>query len=252
MSANKTNFQIGQDYLASMPTMENAAAALTPSTTTEAGVFLGMTWQTWLIIILLLAVLGFNVFTYLAEGSQFFANIISQVLQWFTRTFGISAVGAIKQTVDVSAVGLKTTVDTVTDTAVDAVDNLATKLTGPEGAPASSSLSQTNQPIKKQPQQSQQQEQIQNALNRQSLSGGGRSGSSSGSGVQQANFLDTIEADDSFSSIQANKASSKSGFCYIGADKGTRSCVSLGVNDQCMSGQIFPTMEVCVNPSLRA
>ena len=251
MSTNKTNFQIGQDYLASMPTMENAAAALTPSTTTEAGVFLGMTWQTWLIIILLLAVLGFNVFTYLAEGSQFFANIISKVLDWFTRTFGKTAIGAIKQTVDVSAVGLKSTVDTVTDTAVGAVDSLATKLTGPEGAPASSSLSQTNQSIQKQSQQSQQsqQQQIQHALNKQGLSG---SGSSSGLGLQHANFLDTIEADDSFSSIQANKASSKGGFCYIGADKGTRSCVSLGINDECMSGQIFPTMDVCVNPSLRA
>jgi hypothetical protein len=43
----------------------------------------------------------------------------------------------------------------------------------------------------------------------------------------------------------------KSGYCYIGEDKGYRSCAYVGVNDTCMSGEIFPTNDICVNPSLR-
>jgi len=28
--------------------------------------------------------------------------------------------------------------------------------------------------------------------------------------------------------------------------------VQVGVNDECMSGDVFPTNDVCVNPNLRA
>jgi hypothetical protein len=58
-------------------------------------------------------------------------------------------------------------------------------------------------------------------------------------------------ADDSYSSIQKSKSSSKSGWCYIGEDRGFRSCINVGENDTCMSGDIFPTSDICVNPNLR-
>lgn len=43
----------------------------------------------------------------------------------------------------------------------------------------------------------------------------------------------------------------KSGYCYIGEDRGFRSCVKVGTADKCMSGDIFPTEEICINPNLR-
>jgi hypothetical protein len=58
-------------------------------------------------------------------------------------------------------------------------------------------------------------------------------------------------ADDSYSSIQKSKSSSKSGWCYIGEDRGFRACINVGENDTCMSGDIFPTSDICVNPNLR-
>jgi hypothetical protein len=45
--------------------------------------------------------------------------------------------------------------------------------------------------------------------------------------------------------------SGKKGWCNIGTDRGYRSCVYLGINDKCMSGEIFPTREVCIHPNLR-
>ena len=57
------------------------------------------------------------------------------------------------------------------------------------------------------------------------------------------------EADDSMSSVQ--KPASKSGFCYIGEDRGFRSCINVGEGDVCMSGDIFPTEAICINPNLR-
>lgn len=57
------------------------------------------------------------------------------------------------------------------------------------------------------------------------------------------------EPDDATSKTQ--KIKGKSGFCYIGEDRGFRSCIEVGENDTCMSGDIFPTEDICINPSLR-
>ena len=56
-------------------------------------------------------------------------------------------------------------------------------------------------------------------------------------------------ADDATSSTQIPR--SKSGYCYIGEDRGFRSCIEVSKDMKCMSGDIFPTMDVCVNPRLR-
>lgn len=55
--------------------------------------------------------------------------------------------------------------------------------------------------------------------------------------------------DDATSNTQISR--SKSGYCYIGEDRGFRSCIQVSPNDKCMSGDIFPSMDVCVYPQLR-
>lgn len=49
----------------------------------------------------------------------------------------------------------------------------------------------------------------------------------------------------------SSKSNSKSGYCYVGTDRGFRSCVKVDDYDKCMSGDIFPTLDVCINPRLR-
>lgn len=58
-------------------------------------------------------------------------------------------------------------------------------------------------------------------------------------------------ADDANSSIQGNKPVHKSGWCYIGEDRGFRTCARVKETDLCMSGDIFPNQEICMNPNLR-
>ena len=43
----------------------------------------------------------------------------------------------------------------------------------------------------------------------------------------------------------------KPGYCYIGTDRGYRSCIKVKRKDDCESKKIFPTMDICINPSLR-
>jgi len=56
-------------------------------------------------------------------------------------------------------------------------------------------------------------------------------------------------ADDATSRLRIPRT--KSGYCYIGEDRGFRSCIEVTRDMKCMSGDIFPTREVCVNPRLR-
>lgn len=60
----------------------------------------------------------------------------------------------------------------------------------------------------------------------------------------------TPSADEAGSSTQQLR-SRKSGYCYIGEDRGFRSCTYVGEGDTCMSGDIFPTNAICINPNLR-
>jgi hypothetical protein len=57
------------------------------------------------------------------------------------------------------------------------------------------------------------------------------------------------EPDETGSSSQGRRG--KAGFCYVGKESNIRSCVKVTQADTCMSGDIFPTKELCVHPKLR-
>ena len=69
--------------------------------------------------------------------------------------------------------------------------------------------------------------------------------------VNQKKSPNVIIPDNSDSMLQTSKAKKKAGYCYIGEDRGFRSCVKVNKDDVCMSGEIFPSQQICVNPSLR-
>ena len=43
----------------------------------------------------------------------------------------------------------------------------------------------------------------------------------------------------------------KKGWCYIGEQDGNRSCLEVGANNYCQSGNVYPSRNICINPSLR-
>lgn len=56
------------------------------------------------------------------------------------------------------------------------------------------------------------------------------------------------EANTEDNKIQENK---KPGYCYVGSDRGYRSCIKVNNEDECVSKNIFPTRDICINPNLR-
>ena len=56
--------------------------------------------------------------------------------------------------------------------------------------------------------------------------------------------------DERISQYRKDQIANYNGFCYIGYDNNKRVCTNIYEGDICMSGQVFPTMNVCINPNL--
>ena len=180
---------------------------------------------TWLLIILILAFLGFNIFVYLAKGTEQLNTIFSPIINLFSGIFG----DTVGQVVDVTAEGTKKIVNAT----AGAIDTGLTEVQQITPNKASSSVSSV--PVTKNQPDLMSNNSLNKALN------------TSQSSQSPSN---DYQADEASSSIQSGPP--KSGWCYIGEDRGFRTCAEVGPNDKCMSGDIFPSQDLCVNPNLRA
>lgn len=173
-------------------------------------------------IIVILSILGLNLFSYLGIATEFISRITAPILT----LFGVAAAETTKAAVSVGAAGIKAGANVVSGGA----DIVAGAVTGGVNV-------------------------LENTLS----SGVTRNNIDSNSilSINKAlsnaeNKMDSMPMpDDSNSEIQRSRLSGKTGYCLIGEQNGFRSCVNVTENDQCMSGEIFPTREICINPNLR-
>ena len=56
---------------------------------------------------------------------------------------------------------------------------------------------------------------------------------------------------DSISNYKQEQLVKENSFCYIGYESGQRECTNVFDGDVCMSGEIFPKLDICINPHLR-
>lgn len=233
--------------LPTVSSISQGQTALDTDSSSFMSYFSSITWQTWVIIILILALFGINIFIYLAKGTQETALLFNQIFGPILKFFGYSALETTKQTIDLTATGTKAGVDIAANTATGTIDNIqqtalatsgtSTGVSIPQGKMSSSSFPQNvnvNQNLNQNMNQNMNQ-----GLERDSLS----------RALENAKQPENVAPDDSRSSIQTT---GKSGWCYIGEEQGIRSCSEIGVNDVCMSGNVFPNQAICMNPNLRA
>lgn len=58
------------------------------------------------------------------------------------------------------------------------------------------------------------------------------------------------EPDSTTNPIQKSISQNKAGWCLIDEYEGKRSCIKVSEIDKCMSGQVFPSQKLCINPTL--
>jgi hypothetical protein len=196
-----------------------SASSLTPLTSDQSDSFFSkIPWYFWLVIVLILAFLGFNLFLYFTKGSDDISNFFESIIEKVSSVFGISATKNEEQ-----------------DENENENEKVSTSVEVSQGQNIENTIP---------PQDSAQKTALYNALN--------KSSPEEKQNVSSISKNSDYSADDSYSSIQQSKSANKAGWCYIGEDRGFRSCISVSENDTCMSGNIFPSEEICVNPSLRA
>jgi hypothetical protein len=174
-----------------------------------------------ILIVLIIWVLIFNLFN-LGKVTDWIESVLSFL--------GYSTGETIKTTANVGAAGVTSSTNVAAGALTGGVNMLEKGL---HLTPEEKSRGQS------QGQQSQQQQSL------------GESTESAVLAKGLANLKKMTPSPDDATSVTQSGGRSKSGYCYIGEDRGFRSCINVGENDECMSGDIFPTMDICINPNLR-
>lgn len=164
-----------------------------------------------LLVVLLLGLIGFNVFSYFDEIVAWLSETFGAPFRAVARFLGYAAADTAKTTVDVTAQGTKSAVDIAAGAATSGINVLQQTIES-QGIPDNQG----------------QDDSLERALSHAKKQ--------------------PPQPDDATSRTQRTR---KAGYCYIGEDRGFRSCIRVGEQDTCMSGDIFPTQAVCINPRLR-
>lgn len=179
-------------------TVPNSISSTVNSSTPNNSIFQNSTFKI-IMLLLILAFLGFNIFKYLANTTDIITNNFSPTIINFFKEIGIITEGTIKNIVDNTNKGIKAT------------SNESAKIINKTlDVPKNISKAINNKTVNHHP-----------------------------------------EPDKAGNKTQSSKGKSKSGFCFIGEDRGFRSCVKVSESDTCLSEQIYPTRELCINPNLR-
>jgi hypothetical protein len=178
-------------------------------------------------LVVILALLGFNVFTYLAKGTDVFKN--------FMASYGKYIPEGIKKTLNLTEKGTALGLDVAAGSIQD-VKKIITKSTGiaDKGiADKGTGIADKGTGIASKTWKAR------DKKLEQSIDAGNFKG---------LNNFPQHEPDKTDSNVQEK---SKKGWCYVGTDRTFRSCIKVNESDRCMSGEIFPTKDICINPSLR-
>jgi hypothetical protein len=215
--------------------------------TTVSGFFMNnwMSMLFWSGIVILVAFLGFNLFEYIGDMVDFFKRLFSPILELGSET--------VKQTADVTATGTKGLIDASSKTAIGGINLLQDKLQhssnnsdndeddGDESDGDEDSDDEENQTV-----------------NVNDVSGNYvKSNNKDVNARENDKNIKKITSSKEYDPLPIETTENTSikgmtGYCYIGTEKGIRTCARVGKDNVCMSGDIFPTREVCMNPKLRA
>jgi len=192
-------------------------------------------WYAWLILVVIITFLGYNLYMYLENGSGYFENIFASISKETKQLFGFPVDEHSNNSLNSKLSSNNT--------------NINQNQTHQQNQKhQESQTNQQNQPHQQNKPLNQIQDSSPDSSSKTSLF---KALNSSEPEKNKNNSLLNYKEDESHSEIQQSKTSSKNGWCYIGEDRGVRSCVKVNDSDTCMSGNIFPSENLCVNPNLR-
>jgi len=166
------------------------------------------------VVIIILAIFGFNIFNNLGVVTEQIAFITEPIISFFAIIFGKTSKTVIKTT----TAGTRGVTEIIDDT-VDVVDATITKTANKKYV--------IPVPIAKK-----------------------NNSNNIGQDYEVENVNTNPEPDESNSIVQQGNLGKK-GYCYVGNWNGFRSCVKVSESDECLSNMIYKSDAICRNPELR-
>jgi len=211
----------------------------------------------WIFIIILLAFLGLNIFKYLAEGTDVVSGLLSPIAYIITMVSGDTAKTALQHT----SQGTQT-IASETSNLLQILLKLITDIfNNSVKFIANSSTSGISY--------------LQSTITQDKITSTNQNGNNGNNGNKEQedeeeegvlknerkieNRLQDIpntiknlitKKEDNLPEPSSTD-SQHHGFCYVGKDNNLRHCAKVSSKSKCMSGDIFPTMDLCINPKLR-
>ena len=186
--------------------------------------------MTYGIVLIALVILGINAILYLGISDSmydFFKPVIERVIKPILGFFGYTLADLTRTTSELTATGAIAAVDVVADTTKGVVS------TGKDVIVSSVDAVEDAVEEDEDEYEDNEYEVLKKDLKNRNKN------------------YDSPLPDEQTSSIQQNKSSEKAGYCLVGKDRGIRSCIKVESSDVCMSGEIFPSRHLCINPNLR-
>ena len=177
--------------------------------------------------ILILSFFGINIFVYLAKGTEEITGYIDSKAEQINILFGHKLSFAFKTFCSWFVVGFKAAVaeNSAGEAAAFVVGTAASALN-------SANINETDtDDTHNQVKQQQQQQQIHTTTT--------------------TNTSTTNSADETSNEVQPNNSQTSMNWCFVGEDRGYRSCVQVDNNTSCQSQQIFEDQQQCLQPELR-
>lgn len=232
----------------------------------------------WIAIILVLAFLGFNIFAYLAYGTDIFTSLAAP----FTYTIAYFTGETAKTTLTHTSQGTQAIVNEssnflqiflkfmtdlfnntlvfVTTTSTSAIDYLQSNMKNLESSIEKDKT--TN--VKPEKQIPEKQIPEKNANTKETSDDNDDNDDNDDSSLLKEERkvearVPNVSDDIKKLIIQKEKTepepvhsdTQQNGYCYIGKINNSRYCAKVSSKNSCMSGDIFPTMAVCINPNLK-
>ncbi len=208
----------------------------------------------WIFIILLLAFLGFNIFKYLAQGTDIVTALLSPIAYVITMVSGDTAKTTLEHTsqgaqtiATESSNFLQILLKLITDFFNGSVSFITTgSISGInylQSTIKQDKITSTNENANtKETKEENEDEEEEGVLKNE------RKIENRLQDVSNSIKNSIAKKEDK---IPEPSSSEQHGYCYVGKQNNVRHCAKVSSKSKCMSGDIFPTMDLCVNPKLR-
>jgi hypothetical protein len=207
----------------------------------------------WIFIILLLAFLGFNIFKYLAQGTDIVTALLSPIAYVITMVSGDTAKTTLEHTsqgaqtiATESSNFLQILLKLITDFFNGSVNFIATgSISGInylQSTIKQDKITPTNENANTKDTKEENEDEEEGVLKNE------RKIENRLQDVSNSIKNSIAKKEDK---IPEPSSSEQHGYCYVGKQNNVRHCAKVSSKSKCMSGDIFPTMDLCINPKLR-